>query len=453
MRPSPRRRAAEILLAWEAEGPGRRPPLERLLERETAGAAWDPRDRALCRELVLGVVRWRSRIDAAVDRCLHGPARRLSPRVRQHLRVAAYQVLFLDRVPDRAAVHEAVAAVKAGPERRAAGLVNAVLRRLAREGEGPPHAGADPVERLARETAHPAWMVRRWAGRLGLEAAAALCRTNNTRAPLTLRANTRRLSRSVLLDRLQDAGIEAVPGGLAPEAVVLPGWRGDPAEIPGLAEGLCLVQDEAAQLVSHCLAPAPGEAVLDACAGVGGKTTHIAALMDDRGRVAAADPDAGRLGRLAENARRLGLRAVEILPPGDFRRLRAAGRPAFDRILVDAPCSGLGVIRRHPDIKWNRTPADVPRLAALQLDLLRGAAPLLRPGGRLAYATCTLEPEETSGVVRAFLEAAPGWRLVPVAAALPPAARRFVTPDGCLEIRPEPGGPDGFFAAVMEAPA
>lgn len=413
------------------------------------------RDRGLVREIVFGVVRWLPLLDWHVDRYLKkGPDIPLE--VRTALRIAAYQILFLDRVPPYAAVNECVAGLGRMGLAWAKGLSNAVLRRLAdrRLTQGMEAAripeGLDalcPVERLAVLTAHPAWMVKRWVARWGMESALAILHANNSRAPLVLRVNTLRISRARFLERLASHGLHPVPGMYSRDAVILEGFTGNPSHLPGFRDGLFVVQDEGAQLVTFLLDPRPGERILDACAGLGGKTTHIAALMGDEGEVDALDPKASRLGLLRKNVARLGIRSIRILPPAEVEAFVASQTvPAYDRILVDAPCSGLGVIRRHPDIKWNRDEASLGRMAERQRAILEAAATLIPPGGRIVYATCTIEPEETSEVIRAFLARYPGWTVVPADEILDSPARRYATSSGELQILPAPAGPDGFFA-------
>lgn len=397
------------------------------------------------RELSFGVVRWHSLLDWHIKRHLHRRHGRLAPLVRQHLRLAAYQILFLERVPPSAAVNEAVKAIKHSSERRAAGLVNALLRRLAAEGYEAP----SPKNSLALETSHPEWMVERWLRRYGPDGARRVCDANNTMAPLTLRTNTLQLSRAELIEALSKKGIPAEPGIYSPEAVVLRQWRGLPTRLPGFREGWFQVQDEAAQIVAHCVTPQPGERVLDACAGLGGKATHLAQIMKDTGSVVASDPHAGRLARLRDNCKRLGLRSVGVLPYETLREHILAAHPRYHRVLVDAPCSGLGVIRRHPDIKWNRRPDDIRALAARQAKLLSEIAPLLQSRGCLVYATCTLEPEETCDVVKGFLKTHPTWEIRSVQDLLPSSARTMADDSGFMVSMPTPNGPDGFFAAVL----
>ncbi len=457
-----RRLAASVLLKWEGVPPVKRPPLAQLTEDflENTGP-WSVRDRALVRELVFGVVRWLVLLDRHIDFQLISGKKRLSTIVRSHLRIGVFQILFLDRIPFSAAVNEAVKGVKSSNNARASGLVNAVLRRVAerRASLGPDMArrckdtmGLDAVERLAIEQSHPRWMVNRWVGRYGFEEAQAVCRANNIKAPLTLRVNTLTITREEVLNNLAGHGIDAVPGRYAPEAVMIRGYSGSPVAISGFKQGWFQVQDEAAQLVSYCLAPMPGEIILDACAGPGGKTTHIAQLIGDQGVVEATDRNDARLELLKKNQERLGIKCISCIPFESFNARLPKLEGRYHRILVDAPCSGLGVIRRHPDIKWNRTRASLSELASQQRSLLNGLAPLIRSGGTMVYATCTLEPEETREVVKDFLSGHPGWHIVPAGQVLQGPAATLVDENGFLVIFPSHGGPDGFFAAVFRSP-
>jgi 16S rRNA (cytosine967-C5)-methyltransferase len=456
---NPRQLAASVLLKWEGIPPLKRMPLAQLTEDflEDTGP-WSVRDRALVRELVFGVVRWLALLDRHIDFQLVSSKKRLSRLVRSHLRIGAFQIMFLDRIPFSAAVNEAVQGVKSSNHAWASGLVNAVLRRVAerRESLGPEMArrcedttGLGEVESLAIEQSHPFWMVNRWAGRYGIEEARSLCRANNIQAPLTLRVNTLTITREEVLSKLAGHGIDAVPGRYGPEAIMIRDYSGSPVAIPGFKQGWFQVQDEAAQLVSYCLDPRPREIILDACAGLGGKTTHIAQLTRDQGVIEATDRNDARLGLLKENQERLGIKCISCIPFESFNARRSGLKGRYHRILVDAPCSGLGVIRRHPDIKWNRTLASLAELASQQRSLLNGLASLIRPGGIMVYATCTLEPEETRDVVEDFLSDHPEWGLITVEKVPPAAARSFVDKDGFLLTVPESKGPDGFFAAIL----
>ena len=412
--------------------------LEHALER----AHLDPRDAALCTEIVYGTLRWRRHLDWRLTPHLKRPLAKLDPWVRALLRLTAYQLLFLDRVPRWAAVDEAVSVARLksrgpGP----AEFVNAVLRSLTRAG-GPPRLPAHPVEAAGLRWSFPDWMAARWITRYGPDGADRLMAALNERPPVTIRANTLRISREDLAVRLRDEELaETDPTALAPEGLTV--RRGAVGRWAAFASGWCTIQDEASMLIARLLEPQPGELVADTCAAPGTKTTHLAQLMGNRGRIVAMDPNAARLRLLAQAATRLGVSIVET-HTGGVATLAERWRYRCDRALVDAPCSNLGVLRRNPDVKWKREEADLGRLAEKQRGILTAAAALVKPGGRLVYATCSLEPEENDEVVRAFLADQADWRLDPPAV-FP------VTPDvdGVVRCLPHAHGTDGFTAVRL----
>ncbi len=363
-----------------------------------------PRDRALVGQLVYGVLRWRNRIDAHIARASSRPLRRIHPTVLEILRLGVFQILFLDRVPARAAVHQAVEEARRRGQAHAAGFVNAVLRTVARQGPELP-LPRDPVGRLSLLFGCPGWVVEAWVREHGEAGAEALCRAASRVPPLWLRVSTARVGRDEAVRRLRAEGIPAQPGRFAPEAVLVE-VRGDPRAVSLIREGLAVIQDQASQLVAHLLAPEPGWRVLDACAAPGLKATHLAEGVGPAGRVTAVDVHPHRARQVAALARRLALGNVDVAAAD---ATRPPCRARFDAVLVDAPCSGLGVLSRTPEAKWRRTPEHVAGLPDLQLRLLRAAAGLVRPGGVLVYATCTTLRAENQGVVERFLEEAPGF--------------------------------------------
>jgi 16S rRNA (cytosine967-C5)-methyltransferase len=409
--------------------------LEHALDETTL----DPRDAALCTEIVYGTLRWRRHLDWRLGPHLRRPLAKLDPWVRNLLRLAAYQIFFLDRVPRWAAVDEAVSIARlkartSGP----AEFVNAVLRALTRAPSSPP-LPASPVEALATRLSFPDWIASRWMARLGSAEAEALMTAMNERPPVTIRVNLLRASREDLARRVRDEELaDTRPTALAPEGLVV--LRGAVARWAAFAEGWCTIQDEASMLIAWLVDPQPGELLADVCAAPGTKTTHLAELMGNRGRIVAMDPHAGRLKLLAGAAARLGATIIEA-HGGPVAALAPGWASACDRVLVDAPCSNLGVLRRNPDVKWRRTEDDLARLPERQRAILTAAASLVRPGGRLVYATCSLEPEENEAVVGAFLDRHPGWR-VDGAADFP------VAPDAAGFVRcwPHVHGTDGFTA-------
>ena len=408
-------------------------------------------DRALATELVYGTLRWRGRLDFLLSSVSDRKLDELDPLVRSTLRVGAYQLVFSDRIPASAAVDESVRCVQAAGAERASGYVNAVLRRLAVEHGSMllPDLVTDPLGHLMHALSLPAWLAERWIERFGATEAAALAESLNRVPPRGVRTNRLRGSRDALLAELRERHPDAAACRFSPDGIVL-GRRGDPGLDPAFREGRFTIQDEASQLVVELLDPRPGERVLDACAAPGGKATAIAERIGRDGSVRALDRHERRLGLLMRDTRRLGLEnisaetrdASQPLP----ERLVAGG---FDRVLVDAPCSGLGTLRRNPDARWRVQPGDVPRLAELQLAILRSVAPALKPSGALVYSTCTLLPEENEAVVEAFLRDAPSFRLVP-RAALPASVQPLTEEAGFMRLFPHRHDTDGFFAARIE---
>ncbi|HKZ06581.1 MAG TPA: 16S rRNA (cytosine(967)-C(5))-methyltransferase RsmB [Methylomirabilota bacterium] len=416
--------------------------LEHALER----AALEPRDAALCTEIVYGTLRWQRHLDWRLAAHLHRPLARLDPWVRALLRLTAYQLLFLDRVPRWAAVDEAVSLAKL--KSRAPGpaeFVNAVLRALTRSPAMPP-LPVEPVEALGVRWSFPDWIVARWLARYGAAEAEAFMAACNERPPVALRANRLRIDREALAARLRDEELaETRPSALAPEGLVLE--KGAAARLTPFAEGWCTVQDEASMLIARLLDPQPGETVADTCAAPGTKATHLAELMGNRGRIVAFDPQAARLALLDRGAARLGITIVQSQVGGAAALApRWVGR--CDRALVDAPCSNLGVLRRNPEVKWRRTVDDLRRLQQKQRTILDAAASMVRPGGRLVYATCSPEPEENEGVVEPFLEHHREW-------VVDPPGDFPVAPDrrGVVRLFPHRHGTDAFTAVRLRRAA
>ncbi|NTV12435.1 MAG: 16S rRNA (cytosine(967)-C(5))-methyltransferase RsmB [Desulfobulbaceae bacterium] len=444
-----RSRALLILSRWEKE----RVPLDLVTTEVLRPPFSEPRDLQFCRALVYGVVCWRGYLDALLMRYSTHQVAQMKPLTRQALRCGLYQLVAMDRVPASAAINATVQLLKeAGQPRWLTGFVNGVLRRVSRELAKFPHpgeiGGGNTVGWAVPDLlSHPRWLYERWVGRHGETAALSLCRANNEGAPLVLRA-VPRIGRGALLERLQGAGIIAEAGGFAPTAVVLPGYRGAVPNLPGYEEGWFQVQDEAAQLVVPLLGELCEGLWLDACAGLGGKTTQLAELAGVGVKLVAVEPEARRFELLGENLQRVGLGAKVERFSGTIAALVTGGDRQFQGILVDAPCSGLGVIRRHPDIRWNRREEELIRYQSGQLALLGYAAALLRPGGVLVYATCSTEPEENEQVVERFLAEHQDFRIEKCGEYLPLTARNFVGADGLFRTRPDQGL-DGFFAARL----
>ena len=425
------------------------------LHSALASSSLSAPDRALATELVYGTLRWRGRIDFLLGQLLDQPLDKLEPRVASTLRLGAYQLVFTDRIPATAAVDQAVRCARASGAERATGLVNAVLRRLARERDTIelPLLESDPVGHLTHALSLPEWLAKRWLDLYGPTTTAALARASNEPPPLCVRVNRMRQEPDALLEELRPRFPYAVRCKLASNGIVL-GRRGDPGREPAFLAGSFTVQDEASQLVVELLDPQPGDRVLDACAAPGTKTTAIAEKLGDVGHVLALDRHSRRLGLVARSARRLGLSSIRALTRDATQRLDdliAAGddgRP-FDRILVDAPCSGLGALRRNPDARWRVRPSDPQELAVVQQSLLERTAEVLRPGGQLVYSTCTLLPEENEELIGRFLEQQKGFRLVP-RSELPRHLHPVLDEEGIMHCYPHIHDTDGFFAVRLE---
>jgi len=420
--------------------------LSAALDRAPAMSA---EDRGLATELVYGVLRRRGRIDRALAALATSGVDRLDPRALGALRVGAYQILFLDRVPAYAAVNDAVDACKQVAGRGVAGFANALLRRLARQGEPPvPDAAADPSGYLAAGL--PAWLSALLLAEMPAADAVAFADSIAETPPVTLRANAGRTTREALATTLtaERAGAVVAPSEIAPDA--LDARRLDaPAATQAWRDGLFAIADAGAQVVVELCGAAAGERILDACAGNGGKTAHLLALSGDRARVDAVDVAAEKLNAARATLQRLGL-AGATLVAADLTKPLPDPTPRYDRILLDAPCSGLGVLRRHPEAMARRAPADLEALAAQQLRMLSVVAPALRPGGLLVYAVCTFERRECEDVVAAFLRAHPDFAIEPAAAAggrVPWA--RLGDATGAIRTWPQRDGADGFFAVRL----
>jgi len=425
---------------------------------ETRGAERDNdhgRDRALLEQLVKGTLDWRGRIDAVLDGVVKGGISSLTPWIRNILRLGTYQILFLDRIPPEVAVHESVELAKRYGHRGTIGLVNAVLRKVAAQAQagttpGPVPAGGqqDEAEGIAATYSHPLWMAQRWIEQLGAAETIELCRTNNQAWPLCLLTNTLKISTPDLRRALHAEGLECHPAPYHPDCTIVDTLPHDIRlnELSAYHDGLFLVQDESSAFVARVVDPQPGEFVVDLCSAPGGKAANMAMLMRDQGRILAVDLHPKRLGMVEANCERLGVSIVETV--GADGRSVQLDRPA-DRVLVDAPCSGLGALGRRSDARWNKSEDDLPRLRALQLEILRHAATLPRVGGRLVYSTCTIDPEENEGIVREFLRDNTAYRAIEASDGLPCLPSALVDEHGYYHTWPHRHGMGGAFGAAM----
>jgi 16S rRNA (cytosine967-C5)-methyltransferase len=420
--------------------------------------ALSPEERALGTELVYGVLRRQTRLDRALEAVSDHGLGGLDPRVRIVLRVAAYQILFLDRIPAYAAVNEAVDACKSlrsGP--RLAGLANALLRRLAERGEPPlPDPQRDPLGYLVEADGLPEWLARLAIDELGGVDAVAFGATIGSPAPLALRANRLRVDRAGLLARLAEErpGAEIAASDIAPDGLLV--RRIDSPFLTGaFTEGLFAVEDVGAQIVAELCGAAPGERILDACAGLGGKSAHLAALAGNQAEIDAADVAPAKLRQARELGRRLGVRGLTTIAV-DLMRPWADPARRYHRVLLDAPCSGLGVLRRHPEALARRAPADLAPLAATQSRMLETVAPLVLPGGSLTYSVCTFDRQECEAVIEGFLRSHPMFRIEQGserAAASSIAWGALTDAGGFVRTWPHRHEADAFFAVRLRADA
>jgi 16S rRNA (cytosine967-C5)-methyltransferase len=441
--PSARQTALQILYAIDVQGAY----TDVVLRQALGNSTLERRERAFVTECVYGVIRWRGRLDWLLMHACRRPLDTLTPWIHNILRLGLYQCLWMQRVPPWAAVNEAVKLARRFGHQGTARLVNGVLRTLLRRSScyPLPDATTQPVAHLAIAFSHPEWLVARWFERYGWERTLALCDTNNRPCGITLRTNTLRTTPPLLAQRLRQERLQQVtPSGHAPDALVVQGTARLDA-LSSYAEGLFQVQDAGAMLVAPLCQVKPGQRVLDTCAAPGGKTTHVAQLMHDTGRIIACDVQPGRLRLLRRNAARLQMTSIVPILADATRPLPVQDR--FDCVLVDAPCSGLAVLRRHPDIKWRRTPADLEKTQAMQLRMLQAQYQLLAPDGVMVYSVCSNEPEETHDVVQLFLTTHPCMRLDSIDGEL---RRRPLWPSataGTLDLTPEQWHTDGVFVA------
>jgi 16S rRNA (cytosine967-C5)-methyltransferase len=433
----PREKALKILRRVE-DGAFADPLLEQ------ARPGFKALDNAFILELVYGTLRNRALLDWTLNQFSSRPLIKTDAWTRNILRLGAYQILFLNRVPVSAAVNTSTELAKEHGKKQ--GYVNGLLRNLDRNRSSITYPGDDdPLKRLSVLYSHPDWLIRRWVERFGPETAEAVLRANNTHAPLILRTNTLKTTREELKSSLESLNITVSETKYSPAGLEI-GRSPGIATLPAYQEGLFMVQDQAAQLVGMMLEPRPGERVLDACAAPGGKATHLAEIMKNRGTVVALESDPARIQKIHENILRLG---TTIISPvlGDAAHYQEG---TFDKVLVDAPCSGLGVLRRHPDGRWNKTESTPKDRQVLQKQILENCARLLRPGGALVYATCSTEPEENEDVIAGFLgKAGKEFSLDDPRSYLPPSAASLVDESRYFRTFPREPEMDGFFGVRM----
>ncbi len=421
------------------------PLLDRILSADTFE---NPSDRSLLTQLVYGTLRVRGRLDWILGNFYEGPFEHLDGTLKNILRVGLYQILYLDRIPDYAAVDEAVETTRLlRPGREA--LVNALLRNAIRKGGSltPPDYDRDPALHIAVIHSHPLWLVKRWISLFGPGRTMMLCQANNEPPPITLRTNTLKTTRYEVLKQLRAEGIQAEETAYSPDGIILPPGLARPVrDLEPFRCGHIHMQDEASQLIAYLVDPQGGMKAADLCCGAGGKTTHLAQRMENRGWILAVDKSAEKIRALRANARRLGIAIIETRRVDVSLLSAPPDGGAFDRVLLDAPCSGLGTLRRNPEIKWRLTEKELSSLPSLQRKLLEGASACVKRGGWLVYSTCSIMPEENDHVIRDFLSSHREFRLARPPETLPPDV---IGKDGVFRSYPNLQDMDGFYGVCL----
>jgi 16S rRNA (cytosine967-C5)-methyltransferase len=434
--------ALETLLAIEKNQAYSNLLLNKMIEKHQLSS----KDVGLLTEIVYGTIQRRDTLDYFLSPFLKKPSK-LEVWVKVLLRLSLYQMLYLDRVPDRAAIYEAVEIAKKRGHKGIASMVNGVLRAVQREGVPSLEKIADPVERLAVETSHPIWLVKRWVKQFGMDEARKMCETNLLPPEQTARVNIARITVEEAIERLRQEGVEVTNGDVAPEAIKA--VKGNLAHTLAYKEGYLTIQDESSMLVAKALGAKENEYVLDSCAAPGGKSTHIAELMHNTGQVVSLDIHDHKVKLIQEQAERLHLTNIQTKVLDSRKVSEYFEKESFDKILVDAPCTGFGVLRRKPDIKYAKTENDIRQLAKIQREILAAVAPLLKKGGILVYSTCTIDQEENSDVIEDFLRHHPQFNLdETLKERLPEKVQPYVS-EGNLQILPHYFGSDGFFIASL----
>ena len=423
--------------------------------------ATDGRERRLVNGLVYGVIRWQKQLDWVLDQFIN-PKFQLDARHRNILRLGAFQLLHLDGIPVHAAIFETVQLATSSPHkssgrRKTAGFINAVLRSIQREGTRAayPPLDTNPTEHIAFSLSYPTWLVKRWLQTRGVSWTLAFCRASNQIAPLSFRVNTVLTQREEACQFLEMKGLSASLSKIAPDGIALENRTITNFDAAGeltlkdlLNRNDLYVQDESAMLVAHLLSPEDAGFIVDLCAAPGGKTTHLAHLMRNTGKIIAVDASAEKIALLQKNCRRLDVHNVETrvmdATTADLAFIKTA-----DAVLIDTPCSGFGTLRRHPDIRWNKTLKQVHALSEIQYNLLKNAAPHIKPGGILVYGTCSIEPMENEEVIQRFLADFPMYIVENARRFLPDVPPSAITPQGFVQTFPHEHGVDGAFAARL----
>ncbi|MCM3386701.1 16S rRNA (cytosine(967)-C(5))-methyltransferase RsmB [Ureibacillus chungkukjangi] len=402
----------------------------------------EAKDRALLTELTYGTLQYKYTLDYYLEPFIKG---KMDLWVKWLLRLSLYQIVFLDRVPDHAAVNEAVEIAKRRGHKGIASVVNGVLRSILRQGVRSTEEITDSTKRLAIETSHPDWLVARFIEAYGFEKTKEMLKENNLPPIASIRVNTAKATVEEVLALLEEEGVKAEQSKVIPECLHL--LSGQASRTKAFKDGYITIQDESSMMPANALNPQPGWRVLDMCAAPGGKTTHMAEKMKNEGSILATDLHPHKLDLIDETSNRLGLEIIQTAPVDGRKAAEFLEAESFDAVLVDAPCSGLGVMRRKPDIKYTKREEDLSRLHEIQLQLLDNAVKVLKKGGRLVYSTCTINKEENEETVQAFLASHPEMETVPLENL--PKELLEKSQGGMLQVFPQDFGSDGFFVAAF----
>ena len=402
----------------------------------------EAKDRALLTEITYGTLQYKMTLDYYLAPFIRG---KIDHWVRWLLRLSLYQMHYLTRIPPHAAVNEGVEIAKRRGHQGIASTVNGILRSILRQGVPSLDVIQDPIERLSIETSHPQWLVERFVENYGMDVATQMLHENNVPPVQTVRVNTTKATVAEVIAKIEAEGVTAKPSDVMPECLHI--TNGQPARTQAFKDGLITIQDESSMLPANVLNPTPGMRVLDMCAAPGGKTTHIAEKMNNEGSILATDLHPHKLDLIDHNTERLGLDIVQTAPIDGRKAPEFLQVESFDAVLVDAPCSGLGVIHRKPDIKYTKREEDLENLQTIQLALLTAAVKVLKQDGKLVYSTCTVDRQENEGTVKAFLATHPEMEAIQLESLPTKIAEKQV--DGMLQVFPQDFGSDGFFVAAF----
>jgi len=408
-------------------------------------------DCAFTLHLIQGVFRWKARLDWIIKSRLNFSFNKLQTRILNILRIAVYQIFFMDRVPDSAAVDEAVKQAKKNGRKHLSGFVNGILRSICRQRNqiAYPERQKDQVEYLSVYYSYPPWLAEKWIRETGADSAELLMESLNHAPSIIIRRNRLKIRRSTLIKCLASEGVIGKPTHYSPDGIELNNLRGGVSELIAFKKGLFQVQGEAAQISSFLLDPRPEELILDVCAGLGGKTTHLAEITGGKAFLYALDKNYGKLIKQKETSVRLGINCIQSIVADAEKPLNFLFRKPFDKILIDGPCSALGILHRHPDGKWSRDESTIKHLPFIQKKLLMNTVPLLRNGGSMIYLTCTISQEENEGLIQSFLDSCPEMNLIDLKKRVPENYLQLIDENGFYKTLPYKHGMEGFFGALF----